>query len=287
MLQFIVNSIPDYLPSTISFNTSHVVVYLTPISSTARSSLRFNTSHVVVYRGFDLVINHFLQFQYISCCSLSKKMEVSPYNKTEFQYISCCSLSSLHLPLRTRMRGFNTSHVVVYQKRNYKKIKIALFQYISCCSLSRYTSQQNCHKHSFNTSHVVVYPVYFIAYRCFRHVSIHLMLQFIHIFLRNRAMLQRFQYISCCSLSKHRQSKDGKGTVSIHLMLQFIKQYHLKSKLKKCFNTSHVVVYRRMSRHVFSASFLFQYISCCSLSSTGRSKKWECSVSIHLMLQFI
>ena len=101
-------------------------------------------------------------------------------------------------------------------------------------------------KFRFNTSHVVVYPVPYA---------------------HNNAMLNAFQYISCCSLS-------------------LIDEYHRLEKV--CFNTSHVVVYLEKDRRnisvytvsihlmlqfilfsffVSTPKLLFQYISCCSLSA--------------------
>ena len=74
------------------FNTSHVVVYLGSCYFYF-SSCRFNTSHVVVYRWVVVAATIQVQFQYISCCSLSKNGVYWWWNFFKFQYISCCSLS--------------------------------------------------------------------------------------------------------------------------------------------------------------------------------------------------
>ena len=44
--------------------------------------------------------------------------------KVEFQYISCCSLSGKSLTKCWRKKYFNTSHVVVYLLEEIKKLPI-------------------------------------------------------------------------------------------------------------------------------------------------------------------
>ena len=99
-------------------------------------SKRFNTSHVVVYLSPRCQDNTRSLFQYISCCSLSVWMRQGNLSVPvsihlmlqfictgymelnmicKFQYISCCSLSRLHLFLLIKLYCFNTSHVVVYR----------------------------------------------------------------------------------------------------------------------------------------------------------------------------
>ena len=164
------------------------------------------------------------------------------------------------------MFSFNTSHVVVYRRRNAMEIRDDMFQYISCCSLSNQQMLNCLHPLRFNTSHVVVYlsrnsfcgflikvsihlMLQFISSIAFfnsskRLVSIHLMLQFITSQLPSHYRLRQFQYISCCSLSQR--------------------------YCNSCYEWR-----------------AFQYISCCSLSSTMSFAVAVPDVSIHLMLQFI
>ena len=118
---------------------------------------------------------------------------------------------------------------------------------------------------SFNTSHVVVY-------------------QKEH---DNNDNETRFQYISCCSLSRYCCTLYMQILVSIHLMLQFISMVSQRPLSILSFNTSHVVVYRSLNARFSYASLVsihlmlqfickksvswvlglsFQYISCCSLS---------------------
>ena len=97
------------------FNTSHVVVYLAPTSSIAKSILRFNTSHVVVYL---------------------LALKISWHSSTSFN-TSHVVVYRIHAQKHTiHILRFNTSHVVVYHKDfNFYNDSVK-FQYISCCSLS-------------------------------------------------------------------------------------------------------------------------------------------------------
>ena len=95
----------------------------------------------------------------------------------------------------------------------------------------------------FNTSHVTLYPVNHSGF----------------------SSLEKFQYISCYSLSKKKLLSNMFFVVSIHLMLLFItKLYYIISHIKG-FNTSHVTLY--LSYFSDNAFYVqFQYISCYSLS---------------------
>ena len=118
---------------------------------------------------------------------------------------------------------FNTSHVVVYRSMSNSLL-----------------NQSEC----FNTSHVVVYQTQknFLVLTVL--VSIHLMLQFIGLKPSKYRFIEKFQYISCCSLS---------------YQAFFCTYCHCR------FNTSHVVVYHQPLKFVCCLIW-FQYISCCSLS---------------------
>ena len=118
-------------------------------------------------------------------------------------------------------------------------------------------------------------------------VSIHLMLFFIKHGKTAKIEVLRFQYISCYSLSV----------------------YHIKSQgIYSCFNTSHVILYRYtnvgkircidVSIHLMlffiptgyvrgTWTYMFQYISCYSLSNLPQINLPCDWVSIHLMLFFI
>ena len=156
MLQFIL-TIAKLPYKLASFNTSHVVVYLSGTQEVRRwrkvsihlmlqfirsdkhhshCKSSFNTSHVVVYREWDKLgrprkmcfnTSHVVVYQF----RRGQKEQIP-----EFQYISCCSLSP-------------------YPKGIY--CGLYMFQYISCCSLSSSQKQKKRAKNCFNTSHVVVY----------------------------------------------------------------------------------------------------------------------------------
>ena len=249
-------------------------------------------------------------FQYISCCSLSDYAEYEHPNTSQFQYISCCSLSSHSFFGFSCNMSFNTSHVVVYRNAlfsknskavfqyisccslsvcacgyepGYKQVSIHLmlqfikhyyavvsamcgFQYISCCSLSKMVDWKALQFIGFNTSHVVVYPAnkFINCIHCI--VSIHLMLQFI----------------------SHAENTTKQAfTVSIHLMLQFILEQSYICQDLRCFNTSHVVVYRKritvntFQYLCFNTSHVVVYLGSVCLYFI------KIFVSIHLMLQFI
>ena len=220
-------------------------------------------------------------------------------------------------------KSFNTSHVVVYPFLYFFEISLTQFQYISCCSLSQkeqlfqYISCCSLSICNRRENKVAI-------------VSIHLMLQFIPnpplphpkskgfntshvvvylVLVCGLNLMSVFQYISCCSLSLER-GELVEADIS--------------------FNTSHVVVYLHgkhsvnvhesvsihlMLQFIFLENYrnwplwLFQYISCCSLSfflfrktsrlicfNTSHVVVYRCKdsgrcvyvrVSIHLMLQFI
>ena len=77
-----------------SFNTSHVTLYQSTLRDLWQQKTSFNTSHVTLYRG--------------------NRRGQSP-DRMEFQYISCYSLSkNAKADTDTKLR-FNTSHVTLYR----------------------------------------------------------------------------------------------------------------------------------------------------------------------------
>ena len=108
--------------------------------------------------------------------------------------------------------------------------------------------------------------VWFRGRESVRDVSIHLMLLFIG-----------------CTRQFH-ETNDG---VSIHLMLLFIRFKEDGEPMFTRFNTSHVTLYRKISKNLDSIEEPFQYISCYSLSRCRIHLRGVFNVSIHLMLLFI
>ena len=184
--------------------------------------------------------------------------------------------------------GFNTSHVVVYPAHKWFILWYVKFQYISCCSLSWFQHPVILHIARFNTSHVVVYHNRKIKNMEVLTVSIHLMLQFIVTLLLHTEkkscfntshvvvypsipdevidFVERFQYISCCSLS---------GCPVVQKNALHVFQYISCCSLS-C-----------QPSDIIEIIPTFQYISCCSLSTPSSSSYSYAGVSIHLMLQFI
>ena len=99
---------------------------------------------------------------------------------------------------------------------------------------------------SFNTSHVVIYHAHAPAF----------------------PLCHKFQYISCCYLSRSCQRTLQTCFVSIHLMLLFIIVVTVLEHLfRQSFNTSHVVIYQKTLPRFCTRPSMFQYISCCYLST--------------------
>ena len=165
-------------------------------------------------------------------------------DKAVFQYISCYSLSILISERSQIKTGFNTSHVTLYLRYGAGLIP-------RCC---------------FNTSHVTLYRKATKGWQRNNVVSIHLMLLFIVFKLLNKEKKQRFQYISCYSLSVHRIPQRF-----------FPKAFQYIS----CYSLS------KFFRLYPEAKDLFQYISCYSLSLSAILAILDLRVSIHLMLLFI
>ena len=186
----------------ISFNTSHVAIYLIYICCSCVVDISFNTSHVAIYL----------------CQDNPKGTYILGFNTSHvaiyplpLRQIFSRILVSIHLMLlfiETKIYiwrekgGFNTSHVAIYPTLTYNTLH--------CIP-------------SFNTSHVAIYQdsenksqlciqvsihlmLLFIGTKSNRknkdsEVSIHLMLLFIKY---NRLLCVQkmpFQYISCCYLS--------------------------------------------------------------------------------------
>ena len=153
-------------------------------------------------------------------------------------------------------QGFNTSHVTLYRyqislRTSGRQVSIHLMLLFICMP-----PPEMYRKRSFNTSHVTLYPGW--LYRQYRRqfVSIHLMLLFIW-----------YDYLQI----------NNTWTVSIHLMLLFIVMMQYVTYGLARFNTSHVTLYPAVSIEVIF-SYLFQYISCYSLSIISKRRTlWQTS----------
>ena len=120
--------------------------------------------------------------------------------KASFQYISCYSLSSSGVTVTSSSTCFNTSHVTLYLEVHDKQKHCRSFN-TSHVTLYRCPNRTHSgHYGRFNTSHVTLYPME----------------------RRIAETVNKFQYISCYSLSQSLQFLRLDPVVSIHLMLLFI-----------------------------------------------------------------
>ena len=131
-----------------------------------------------IHTSFNFM-QHLLQFQYISCYSLSQYDTSSRIFFVRFNTSHVTLYQEGIKFLGFTHRRFNTSHVTLYQSgRICDKLQL-WFQYISCYSLSEHHGEIPKGKMGFNTSHVTLY-------RQFDEIGLY---------------IDEFQYISCYSLS--------------------------------------------------------------------------------------
>ena len=101
-------------------------------------------------------------------------------------------------------------------------------------------------------------------------VSIHLMLLFIPLHrLRGKSVQIRFNTSHVTLYQTRPGGYYAETYVSIHLMLLFIAKIYDRDFSDARFNTSHVTLYPVMGLTLF-AEYMFQYISCYSLSDSRR-----------------
>ena len=115
------------------------------------------------------------------------------------------------------------------------------------------------------------------------------MLLFIIFLILSALPLTRFQYISCCYLSrKAEEAARREEEVSIHLMLLFIIRNRIWFRGDSKFQYISCCYLSQDIRLDDGLMNVFQYISCCYLSCTGwHQHRSSIHVSIHLMLLFI
>ncbi len=141
---------------------------------------------------------------------------------SEFQYISCCYLSKIKTLSRRVSCGFNTSHVVIYQselipRANTFNVSIHLmllfiqvflrlfyclcqFQYISCCYLSH------------------LYIIDILLVPTFQYISCCYLSHWLRTGVGEMFV---FQYISCCYLSMSQEPllKDSDSFNTSHVVI--------------------------------------------------------------------
>ena len=182
------------------FNTSHVTLYLMPLSFQIKYLKCFNTSHVTLYQCGYVLATTVHGFQYISCYSLSKERKtrltipvsfntshVTLYpggiQRSDYGLIVSIHLMLLFIFVKCAsdavMRTFQ--YISCYSLSTCWKpcISEVKFQYISCYSLSTKKRKLVISLRCFNTSHVTLYLLTLSLLEALGHVSIHLMLLFI------------------------------------------------------------------------------------------------------------
>ena len=105
----------EFVPET-GFNTSHVTLYPQPFYDRHQLLQSFNTSHVTLYL---LWINRWKAIRNsfnTSHVTLYRFPERNLRIRIQFQYISCYSLSESRFCMECGSRSFNTSHVTLYQQ---------------------------------------------------------------------------------------------------------------------------------------------------------------------------
>ena len=108
----------------ICFNTSHVTLYHHPVPSCCLDTQVSIHLMLLFISPLSAAFSSQMQFQYISCYSLSSGKSFDKCRTSAFQYISCYSLSE---------------HKIEMELNGWK------FQYISCYSLSNIHSLHSYH----------------------------------------------------------------------------------------------------------------------------------------------
>ena len=98
----------------------------------------FNTSHVTLYHFLQLLYSQEVEFQYISCYSLSRNASLHLWQNEVSIHLMLLFIDLWQLQ-KVRKNSFNTSHVTLYQLVALDGHVVAVFQYISCYSLSPFT----------------------------------------------------------------------------------------------------------------------------------------------------
>ena len=118
--------------------------------------ISFNTSHVTLYLQQMVADADEVTFQHISCYSLSDQYTVKPFSNTVSIHLMLLFISQ-RMNRIIRYLSFNTSHVTLYHWRGFKRlyrwevsIHLMLLFIVSMAKQSGIGSR-------FNTSHVTLY----------------------------------------------------------------------------------------------------------------------------------
>ena len=107
------------LDPSVDSNTSHVLIYpFTGWSSSRDNKIQIHLMFLFIVLECRKFCYYFL-FKYISCSYLSMMNVMMAFAGQRFKYISCSYLSNFSNLARTIGNYSNTSHVLIYQIRDY------------------------------------------------------------------------------------------------------------------------------------------------------------------------
>ena len=193
-----------------------------------------------------------LQFQYISCYSLSSSTIWNNSRASVSIHLMLLFILIVEILMSGALSSFNTSHVTLYHYNDIKIVTHDSFQYISCYSLSVMFLQYRFIRFCFNTSHVTLYPLSVEPVRhgiVFQYISCYSLSCG---YMNKTIIIYKFQYISCYSLSEKALILKARTRE-----FQYISCYSLSLTVSlppsplMCFNTSHVTLYPSFYRLFF------------------------------------
>ena len=128
-----------------------------------------------------------------------------PHLVIQFQYISCCYLSRYFLSILAICSSFNTSHVVIYQHSDWFIFSGTMFQYISCCYLSDWVRAEYAGLLTFQYISCCYLSQSRRFTSCYKQVFQYISCCYLsNICFPSINSYNMFQYISCCYLSGDR-----------------------------------------------------------------------------------
>ena len=290
------------------FNTSHVTLY--PLYADGNDAVleSFNTSHVTLYLQSGTIFLFAIQFQYISCYSLSQwpatrplmrrvsihlmllfisNAPASPRTTGTFQYISCYSLSERKQFCRNcRLFQYISCYSLSERKQFCRNCR--LFQYISCYSLSEETIRTWDKAIEFQ-----YISCYSLSEEASNFQNSNYSFNTSHVTLYRRSLQKNFTSglgFNTSHVTLYRYRSDHRrpvGEVSIHLMLLFIIYLTIERIISRCFNTSHVTLYQKITEKSRNNKTVSIHLMLLFIQFSEERSFSSTNVSIHLMLLFI
>ena len=247
-----------------------------------------NTSHVIVYHYFHPLQSELLEFKYISCYCLSKKI-IQKYLQMQIQI----HLMLLFIRPERQVSGGDRrfKYISCYCLSGSERAADAAgekFKYISCYCLSSFPSALGFESSHSNTSHVIVY--------LFRVFQIRITSQ-----NSNTSHVIVYHFITLVPFADIK--------IQIHLMLLFILLCPFRAASASAIQIHLMLLFINGDYVILNGKRLFKYISCYCLSAAAQrermramhsntshvivylcysfSHKFQFNIQIHLMLLFI